>query len=313
MLCWSKSRWALRFFCAVAFVTLLVHAQEPAKPVRPIGNEGFSVLAQLFDYDRDDLDTRIISSVETDGWKREKFTFTGWHQRRIPGLLVIPKGNSARYPLVMLLHGFNGSKSDWFEPMNPDEPNVVPGARLLSAALVTAGFAVLALDLEYHGERAGEADYVSPPALIRDRPNAASDMVVHSTIDYRRVLEYVERRVDLDEDRVGALGFSLGGHMTFILAAVESRVRVAVAWGTPGILGPLPPLMSVFNFAPRVKNQPFLILQGRSDPFVTAEQGRELFRALPSATKDFLFYEGEHQLRTEDVPVAVAWLQRHLK
>jgi dienelactone hydrolase len=138
-------------------------------------------------------------------------------------------------------------------------------------------------------------------------------MLVHSTIDYRRVLDYAETRGDLDAGRVAVLGYSLGGHMTFILAAIESRVRVAVAWATPGILGPFPPLMAVVNFAPRVKNQPFLLLQGRSDPFVSADAGREFFRLLPSASKDLVFYGAGHQLRAEDVPVAVAWLQKHLK
>jgi len=42
------------------------------------------------------------------------------------------------------------------------------------------------------------------------------DMVVQSTLEYRRALDYLETRKEIDSERIGAIGYSLGSVVTFI-------------------------------------------------------------------------------------------------
>jgi dienelactone hydrolase len=178
------------------------------------------------------------------------------------------------------------------------------------AGLLAAGFAVLMLDAEHHGERGQDVDFL----LRHTEPGHASEWLdrgLHSTVDYRRALDYLSSRQDIDMSRVGALGFSMGGMMTFYLAAVEPRLRAGVAWATPDQRSV--PLLSVVHFAPRIRNVPFLMIMGRSDPFYTVAEAQELYRFVASERKELAFYDGGHQMLDSEVPRVVAWLTKYLK
>lgn len=53
-------------------------------------------------------------------------------------------------------------------------------------------------------------------------------MVVQSTLEYRRALDYLETRKEIDSERIGAIGYSLGSVVTFILTAIDERVKTTV-------------------------------------------------------------------------------------
>ena len=71
----------------------------------------------------------------------------------MPGYLAIPKTGSPPYPCVLQLHSGGGSKSIfWDTPSRSKEDQLTQG-------LLAAGYAVLALDAQYHGERIADNDY----------------------------------------------------------------------------------------------------------------------------------------------------------
>ena len=101
----------------------------------------------------------------------------------------------------------------------------------MSKALLTAGYAVVMLDVQYHGERVVYNSYedFGPMVMQRDDSNRYREMIVQTVIDYRCLIDYLATRNDIDSNRVGVFGFSLGGLMTFVLTGVDARVKVAVA------------------------------------------------------------------------------------
>lgn len=60
-------------------------------------------------------------------------------------------------------------------------------------------------------------------------------MIVQSVIEYRRAIDYLETRSEIDTDKIGLIGYSIGGVMTFILTGIDSRIDVSVACVTPTI------------------------------------------------------------------------------
>lgn len=139
----------------------------------------------------------------------------------------------------------------------------------------------MALDFEYHGERSFNNDFDQPLSIVTrdDGVNQYRELLVQSTIEYRRVMDYLATRSELDSTRIGVLGYSLGGVMVFALAGVDSRIRVAVTCATLPVgdfyisriymdqsatirMAPVSPQ----SFAPAITQAAFLMLNGKTDP-----------------------------------------------
>ena len=185
-------------------------------------------------------------------------------------------------------------------------------------ALLKAGYAVLAIDAPTHGDRIAENDY----ALVNDlsengQPThrnyfTLNDLVVQSTRDYRRALDYVESRDDINHKQIGMIGYSMGALQTFILTAVESRIRVSVACVVPSLAGQSTSIAPK-DYARGIGNRPFLMLMGRIDPMCHQQHARQLRDLIPGSQKNLILYDAGHKLPTEYVTDALAWFEEYLK
>lgn len=275
----------------------------------PIGNEAFTVMCQNFNYDQDiPLDALIVERIEEAEYVREKVVFRGILDNRVPAYLAIPKIGTGPYPCVLQLHGLDGSKSDWWV-----EDNWISGGQM-SKQLLAAGYAVLSLDAEYHGERLINNDYERPGIFVfQKRWNARGDnMTVQTVTEYRRALDYLATRSDIDTSRIGMVGVSLGGFQTFILTGIDSRVKVSVACVTP-IVQDRYSVKAAFNYAPHITNQDFLMLMGKSDFVYSISEAQQLYDLINSDSKEIYFYDSGHRLPSEWAEKAVTWMQKYLK
>jgi fermentation-respiration switch protein FrsA (DUF1100 family) len=291
------------------------------KELRTVGDEAYSLLVQFYEYDRQvPLDARVLYTEENEADIREKIVFFGGHNSRVPGYLGIPKTGLAPYPCVLLAHGFGSCKEDWWRK---DQDEGVLGRELLSS-----GFAILALDQEYHGERTFSNDYDQLLSIVLKRGgvNRYRELLVQSTVEHRRALDYLATRPEVDGARIGVLGVSLGGLVAFILTAVDSRIAVAVACATLPIsdfymdrigfdpvgtirMAPVAPQ----TFAPAIKHAPFLMLNGKTDPWGKLEQVQSLYELVGSPVKELVLFEGGHGPLSDYVPRATEWFRQHLK
>ena len=304
---------AYRLLVLSAFLLLnrvFVYAQTEAPfKMEPVGEEAFQVLHQFFQYDQGiPLEARIVEKQDNPNHVREKIVFRGVRDSRVPGYLAIPKTGAPPYPCVLQLHGLTGSKSDWWQ-----DDGYISGGRV-TKGLLEAGFAVLALDAQYHGERISNNDYESAGVMIFQQGwfNRSREMMVQSTVEYRRAIDYLNTRTEIDTTRIGVIGYSMGGMMTFSLTGVEPRIKVSVACVTPTIkdrFGATAP----HNFAAAVDGRPFLMVMGRSDPYYVVEEAQQLHSLIDSPTKELVFYDSDHRLPVEYTGKAVAWFQNHLK
>lgn len=284
--------------------------EESHFAMTPVGAEGFSVLSEFFRYDESiPLEIRQVERHAEPDHVRKKLVFRGIRDSRVPAYLALPTHGAPPYPCVILLHGIGGSKEGWWLE------EASHSGRLLTDGLLAAGFCVLALDAEYHGERLANNDYESATVFTFQRGwmQRTRDMIVQSVVEHRRAIDVLEARDDVDASRIGIVGYSMGGMMTFLLAAVEPRVSAAVACVPPLLREDRSPI-AMHNYAPHIATQPFLLLVAEEDPAnITPEEARRLHGLIASPTKEIHFYPGGHLLPAKWTGRALEWIRTSLE
>ena len=166
--------------------------------------------------------------TQKDGLVEIAFSFATERGQRVPGILVKTAGagqraetltnTDERRPVVIALHGTGGNKES---------------QRALLNDLARDGFVGVAIDGRYHGERAKagkvarSVEYVE--AVLRAfRTGQEHPFFFDTAWDVMRLIDYLETRADVDPRRIGAIGFSKGGIETYLSAAVDPRIAVAV-------------------------------------------------------------------------------------
>jgi dienelactone hydrolase len=130
---------------------------------------------------------------------------------RVPAILWQPAGAGALAPAVVLQHGANTSKEDYYIQ--------APARRWAKH-----GWTVLAIDLAEHGERATSTP--SDP-LVRRRLIGKPAFVEQSVGDLSAGVDVLAETAGVDADRIGYVGFSLGGMLGTVFAAREPRIAAA--------------------------------------------------------------------------------------
>ena len=288
-----------------------VSAQEQQTfSMKPVGPEAFRIILQSYEYDSGSpLDVEIVDTLGMENCTREKIVFGGVRDSRVPGYLAIPKSGEGPYPCIIVLHGFTGNKDEWWQD------NSFYGGGLVSTAFLSNGYAVLALDAQYHGERSPRNENDKPGTLLNGgRHSRAVEMIVQSVTEYRRAIDYLDTRPEIDGTRIGVHGYSMGGMMTFLLTGAEPRIKVAVScvtwnWDNPPEKYQL---IAPYNFARAIGDRPFLMMMGRSDPLLPADAAERLYNLVKKSSTDLIFFESGHRLPDEYIGESLQWFQRHL-
>ncbi|MBO0952297.1 dienelactone hydrolase family protein [Fibrella forsythiae] len=169
---------------------------------------------QLIDHPRVPLASVVKVLPNVDGLRQEQFTYATEKTQRVPGILLKQEGNQRR-SVVVVLHGTGGTKE---------------GQLSVLKTLASQGFIAIAIDARYHGERqtgTGSTQYVA--AMLQTYRTGQEHPFLYDTVwDVLRLIDYLETRPDVDASRIGVIGFSKGGMETYLAAAVDPRIAVAV-------------------------------------------------------------------------------------
>jgi dienelactone hydrolase len=252
---------------------------------------------------------------------------------RVPLLLVRPAKPSGRRPAVIALHGTGGNKDQ---------------LRGLLVEFARRGLIGVAIDARYHGERSGGARgaqaYVAavtrawktPPGQPQEHP-----FYFDTCWDLWRTIDYLQTRPDVDGDRLGMMGFSMGGIETWLAAAVDDRVKVAVAahdaaakdLGEPEVNARvcrelwnkvIPGMLDQFDCPSMIRlfaGRPLLILNGDRDPNCPLAGAKIAFGAAEAAygeagasekLKVIVAPDTGHKVTTQQRQAAFDWLTKWL-
>ncbi len=145
------------------------------------------------------------SKKKYDGYTVENVAFESLPGIYVTGNLYEPAGKKKGRPAILAPHGHG---------RNPDG-RFMEQTQVRAAMLARAGAVVLTYDMIGHGD-SQHSDHNIPKALRLQ------------TINSIRALDFLLEQPGLDHSRVGVTGESGGGTQTFLLAALDDRVKVTV-------------------------------------------------------------------------------------
>ncbi|MSU70462.1 MAG: alpha/beta hydrolase [Opitutaceae bacterium] len=152
-----------------------------------------------------------------DGLKVRHFTFATEVGQRVPGLWYQAADASGPRPVVIILHGTDGAKD---------------GMKNLLETYAHAGFIAVAIDGRYHGARTksgqGRAEYQDAILRAWRAPGREHPFFYDTVWDVMRLVDYLASRDEVDAKRIGLIGISKGGIETYLAAAADPRIAVAV-------------------------------------------------------------------------------------
>ena len=200
--------------------TTLLFAQAPTYPPAEQVAADFKALLQ-----RPIVDAKPSFTVTaTDSIQIERGSIYTEATEKMPVIIYKPviKGQST-FPVVVFLHGTGGSK---------DAGEV----KAVLLPLVKRGIMAVSIDARYHGDRiAGRAhgsneyvDAVYQAWKTNDATHHAYPFLYDTSYDLLRLVDYLVTRPDVNADRIGMGGISMGGIETYMAAAVDPRIKVVV-------------------------------------------------------------------------------------
>ena len=159
------------------------------------------------------LDLRVIEEVREGKLIRRKISYQSDPNDRVTAWLLLPAdAEKQKRPAILALHQtFNGGK---------DEPVGIAGAKNMhyGRELAERGYVVLAPDYPSLGEHA--YDFAKHPEYASGTMKAIWDNI--------RAVDLLAALPEVDPERIGVIGHSLGGHNALFTAAFEPRLKTVV-------------------------------------------------------------------------------------
>ncbi len=160
-----------------------------------------------------ELDVKIKGRIKGDGFERLDITFASERSDRVPALLYLPSGRpkGKRLPAMLALHPTSQLGRHRVTEKG-GQPN-----RLYATELAQRGYVVIAPDYPPFGDYKTyePGDYVSG--------------TMKGIFDHMRCVDLLQSREEVDPQRIGVIGHSLGGHNSMFVGVFDQRIKVIVS------------------------------------------------------------------------------------
>ena len=208
------------------------------------------------------LDAKVLSSKAREGYTEEIVIFQSTTRTRVPATVLIPANRTKPAPAVIALHDHGGMYMWGREKTidtGADHPVLAKfkktyyGDRSIGVELVRQGYVVVAIDMFYWGDRRFQQENDEPAMRARSaemteqqvsesnrRASQNEQLVARGLMtagvtwpgivfwDDMRTVDYLASRPEVDAKRIGCIGLSVGGYRSFVLAALDPRIKAAV-------------------------------------------------------------------------------------
>ncbi|MGE3805823.1 MAG: alpha/beta hydrolase family protein [Gemmataceae bacterium] len=319
-----------------------------------------------------DPNPEVVEKVERGDHVREKVIFSTSPQFRVPAYVLVPKGLKKPAPAIVDLHSHGGwflfGKEKVHDLGDQNHPVMVEyhqrnyDGRPTANELVKRGYVVISIDAFMFGERRVLIDRDVKLGWDRAKYSVeqARDMnqvcrgkestIVKSLIfagltwpgivfwDDIRTVDYLVTRPEVDPQRIGCQGISMGGYRTIFLAGLDERIKAANAVGFMSTVEPMikahVDTHSFVHFLPTLHRyldwpdvismmapKPLMVQQCEQDRLFPLQGMKDSLTKIAkvyekAGVKDRFtgrFYDAPHMYNKQMQDDAFAWFDQHLK
>lgn len=312
----------------------------------------------------------VVETVEFPDYIREKIYFNTTPDIRVPAYVLIPKSGNPPYPGIVALHD-HGAFYAWGKEkiveVEDEHPSLTEfkrtgyGGRSWATELCRRGFVVIVIDMFYWGERRllvaeDPADWHEPRRMTGEDIMAfnrrSSEWTVRTAIglfeagvtwsgvmftDDLRTVDYLATRPEVDPERIGCCGLSVGGFRCAHLAGLHPRIKAAVVVGwmcsygamlkshltSIGFMKVIPGMyryMDLPDIAGMTAPGGLMVIHGLRDglfPNSGVEEAFDKLRAIYTKAGhperfEPVTYDGPHEFNVPMQEKAFEWLERQL-
>ena len=224
--------------------------------------------------------------------------------RRVRAFLVLPPGPGP-FPAVIYAHGSGQDRLAFVGP---------------AAWIVARGAVAITVDQPFEPGPNPQPDALT--ALRRER-----DRTARGVVDFRRAVDLLESLPQVDEERIGFVGYSAGARVGAILAGVERRIDAFVLMSggaspvreyveplQPEVRAQVRPLLDAVDplrYVAQARPAKLLFQNGTRDEIIP-RTALEALAAAGSEPKDVRWYDAGHGLVVAAYRDHLAGLDRRL-
>jgi len=315
---------------------------------------------------------QVIRREDRGDYLQEYLTFQTTPDIRVPAYVLIPKQAKFPAPGIVALHCHGGFyvwgkeklvELDREHPALTDYKQDLYQGTSVATELVRRGYVVIVIDAFYWGERRMLLDNDPPSyrdsqtmtkvdvAAFNRRSQEGEQLVARSLFtagitwpgvllwDDLRTVDYLASRPEVDPQRLGCVGLSLGGYRSFLLAALDPRIKVGVDVGwmtsfasqikdhvvhTVGLtfhIGGLYRYLDLPDLAALIAPRALLVINGSKDGLFAPEGVRAAFdkiaacfqKAGAADRQHCRLYDAPHQFNRQMQDEAFKWLAQWLR
>ncbi|NDW13014.1 hypothetical protein D0T50_08925 [Bacteroides sp. 214] len=190
-----------------------------------------------------DYEMEITATEQRDGYRAQKISFnlSAWY--RVPAYLLIPDGEGP-FPALVMLHDhgahFSIGKEKVVKPFGVSA-EVMEDSRQwqercydsvpVSDYFAAKGYVVLVVDALFWGERGRKegVNYDIQQALASNLMQMGTSWGGVITMDDVRSTEFLASLPQVKADKIGCIGFSMGGHRSWMLSAATDKIAASAS------------------------------------------------------------------------------------
>ncbi len=186
---------------------------------------------------------QLIEEVDRGDHIRRKVLITTAPDAQMPVYLLIPKGVTGPQPTLIAYAGHGYGVYDIVGLWEDGEERLAVDGyhKDFAVALCRRGFVVAAPEIAGFGERQSDYSQLNQklgqpvPSTCHNAATYAfmlgKSLVGQRVRDGLRLVDYLATVVEVDHNRLGAMGISGGGMLTFFHTALDERIKAAVISG----------------------------------------------------------------------------------
>ena len=287
----------------------------------------------FLDSPRFDAEPELIEEVDRGDFLRRKVVISTAAHSKMPVYLLTPKERRESLPVVLAYHGHGYGVKDIVGLWEDGKERIESDGyhKDFAVALCQRGFFVAAPEIAGFGERRTNYDHLDQ-VLGQPVPTTCHNAATYAFMlgksavglrvrDGMRLIDYLSTLDEADVSRLGAMGISGGGMLTFFHTALDDRIKASVVSGyfssfkdsilamnhctcnfVPGLLN----IGEMTDIVGLIMPRPMLVEAGTRDsifPIETVrhsvERTREICRTLggdPAADVVLDEFEGRHRI-----------------